>query len=236
MGYSISIQVSSNPLRKKLLDFMGVNYRRWSVVCGKDPSEWSGSSRGPTDDISYGVDKTSIGFDYGPMQGFERDYIYSVLRWMAIKVGDRKLEMNTDEDEYGPDEPVTFSEPIPYYRYDCDSHFTPILVVTKEQEAALLKDHRHWAVDEWGVRVGPTSIDHQIGSCSGVFFGPTSAHILADSKILGPAPKEDGEARDSWMALHQAIYLKYLKPELDENIALIRQEIQRLDQLWTSEL
>ena len=236
MGYSISIHVKSSALRQKMLDFMEANYHRWSVVCGKDPSEWSGSSRGPTDDISYGKTETSIGFDYGPMHGFERDYIYSVLRWMAIKVGDRKPVMHTDEDGNGPTEPVTFPEPIPYYKYDCDSYFTPILVVTEEQEAALPKDHHHWAVDEWGVRVGPTSIDHQIGSCSGVFFGPTSANILAESKILGPAPKEDGEARDSWMALHQAIYLKYLKPELDENIALIRQEIQRLDQLWTGEV
>lgn len=236
MGYSISIHVKSKPVRRKMLDFMEVNYRRWSVVCGKDPNEWSGSSRGPTDDLSYGGSKTSIGFDYGPMAGFERDYIYSVLRWMAIKVGDRKPVMNTDEGEKGPTEPVTFPEPIPYYKYDCDSYFTPILIATEEQEAALPEKHRHWAVDEWGVRVGPTGIDHQIGSCSGMFSNPTGASILAESKMLGPAPKEDGEEREAWMVKHRQVYLKYLKDEINENIALIRQEIQRLDQLWTSQV
>jgi len=218
-----------------MLDFLGVNYRRWSVVCGVDPNEWHGSAGEPTDDYSYGKTDGSIGFDYqSGMYGFERDYVYSVLRWMAIKVGDRKLELETDELDEG-NETHTFPEPTPYYKYDCDGHFTPILVVTEEQEVALPKDHRHWAVDEWGVRIGATSVEHKIGSCLGA-FGKHSASILAESKILGPIPREDGEARDSWMALHQAIYLKYLQPEVDENITSIRQEIQRLDQLWASEV
>lgn len=230
MGYSISIHVNSDSRRKKMLDFMEANYRRWSVVCGVPQDEWHGSAGSPTDDISYAKSNTSIGFDYqSGMYGFERDYVYSVLRWMAIKVGDRKSEIETDEDEV---ETNTFSEPVPYYKYDCDEHFTPILVVTEEQEAALPKEHRHWAVDGLGVRVGPTSIGHQIGSCLGR-FGQHSSSILTESKMLGPAPEEEGEARDSWVALHQEIFLKYLKPEIDTNIGLVRQEIQRLDLLWS---
>ena len=214
-----------------MLDFMGANYRRWSVVCGLESSEWHGSAGDPTDDYSYGKDENSIGIDYqSGLYGFERDYIYSVLRWMAIKVGDRKSEFETDEGDVGP-EISAFPEPVPYYKYDCDEHFNPILVVTKEQEADLPEEHRHWAVDSFGVRIGPTSIGHQIGSCSGM-FGQHSASILTESKMLGEAPKEEGPERESWLALHQEIYLKYLRPEIDENVTRIRQEIQRLDQLW----
>lgn len=236
MGYSISVHVSSDELRSKMLQFLEKGYRKWSVVCGKNPSKCHGSSRGPTDDLSYGGTKTSIGFDYqSGMYGFERDYIYSLTRWMAIKVGDRKTEMPTDEDEDGPAEVVAFPEPIPYYKYDCDSHLTPILVVTEEQEAALPEEHRHWAVDELGVRIGPTRIDSQIMSCQGM-FGPNSANLITETKSLGNVPNEDGEAREAWMALRREIFLKYLKGEIDENVGLIRQEIQRLDQLWASEV
>jgi hypothetical protein len=228
MGYSISIHVSSDELRGKILQFLEKNYRCWPAVCGKGKHSYS---RGPTDDISYGGTKTSIGFDYGAMSGFERDYIYSVLRWMAIKVGDRKTEMFTDETEEGPSELVIFLEPIPYYKYDCDSFFTPILVVTEEQELTLPESHRHWAVDEWGVRIGPIYVRSQIGSALGL-LRPDS-NFRADMDSLGTIPNEDGEARESWIAKQEGVFLKYLKPEIEENIGFIRQEIQRLDQLWT---
>jgi hypothetical protein len=229
MGYSISIQVPSDDLRRKMLGFMKAKYRRWSVVCGITHNEWNGSAGDPTDDYSYGKTENSIGFDYqSGMHGFERDYIYSVLRWMAIKVGDRQLTLKTDEDE---PELTTFQEPVPYYKYDCDEQFTPILVVTEDQEAELPEDHRYWAVDSLGVRIGPTSLDIQISSCSGV-FGEHSANILTESKMLGEAPKKEGPERESWMELHREIYLKYLRPEIDDNITRIRQEILRLDKLW----
>lgn len=212
---------------------MEKNFRRWCAVCGVKPDEWNGSASNPTEDI---FDRPkSIGFHYqSGMYGFERDYIYSVLRWMAIKVGDRKLKMKTDETDEGQ-EVVTFPEPVPYYNYDGDPVFTPILVVTEEQAAALTKNHRHWAVDEWGIRIGPTVADSQIMSCMGV-FRPNGPAILAESKALGELPKEEGPERESWFDKRRVIYLKYLKPEIDENISLIRKEIQRLDQLWTGKV
>lgn len=231
MGYSLAIPVKSDELRQKFLSFMQKNFRHWYVVCGKDPSEWHGSASDPTDRVSYGDAKTSIGFDYqSGMYGFERDYIYSVTRWMAVKVGDRTVRMDVGEDDY---QVVVFQEPTPYYIYDCDTNPTPVLVVTEEQEAALPDDQRQWAVDRWGVRVGPTCIDSQFMSCSGIVGKNTG--LIDDMNGLGCIPKED-EARSAWMASRREIFLKYLKPEIDENIALIREEIQRLDQLWAGEV
>ena len=231
MGYSINIRVKSKPLRHKVLEFMQANFRRWSVVCGKDPSEWHGSAGGPTDDLSYGKTETSIGFDYqSGMYGFERDYIYSVVRWMALKVGDRKTEMRIDTED-GGNVIHQFSEPTPYYIYDGEPDLNPLLVVTEEQEAALPKRQRQWAVDEWGVRVGLTAVYHQIGSCSGLLEDPGEA-IRAETKALGESPPEGTTEAEEWWEKRHGIYLKYLKPEIDENITLIRQEIQRLDKLW----
>jgi len=246
MGYSLAIRVRSDQLRPKFLKFLQTNFRRWSVVCGKDPSEWHGSASGPTDDISYGKTETSIGFDYqSGMYGFERDYIYSVIRWMALKVGDRKTKMRVDVPD-GGSVVHRFPEPTPYYIYDGEPDLNPLLVVTEEQAAALPKDQCQWAIDEWGVRIGPTAVDHRIGSCSGLFgvsrkgiiaeIGAVNhKEIIAEIEAIGSNPPEDKSGEEAWWARRREIYLKYLKPEIDENVDLIRQEIQRLDKLWAGE-
>ena len=235
MGYSLAIRVRSDELRQKFLKFLQNNFRRWSVVCGKDPSEWHGSASDPTDNLSYCGTKTSIGFDYqSGMFGFERDYIYSVIRWMAIKVGDRKDRMLIDEDDEGA-VILEFPESTPYYIYDGEKALNPVLVVTEEQAETLTDRPRHWSVDEWGVRIGPTATQYQVGSCTGL-YGEHGQEIIEELKAQGDPPPEEKTEEGAWWAKRRGIYLKYLKPEIDENVALIRQEIQRLDQLWAGEV
>jgi hypothetical protein len=232
MGYSLAIRVRSNKLRQEFLKFLQSNFHRWSIVCGKDPSKWQGSAGDPTETLSYGGSSTSIGFDYSSgMYGFERDYIYSVIRWMAIKVGDRKKQMLIDESGAGP-VIHQFSEPTPYYLYDGEPMLNPILVVTEKQAVDLPKDQCQLAIDEWGVRIGPTATYHRIGSCTGLI--EHGASILEETKALGEHPIEGTAEEEEWWEKRQEIYLKYLKDEMDENVKLIRQEIQRLDKLWTS--
>jgi len=236
MGYTISIPIKSQKLRVKFFKFIEQNYRRWPVIICKEPDKWRGSSGLLTDEV-FGC-PTSIGFDYqSGMGGFERDYLYSVIRWMAIKVGDRLTEMKTDETDGDYKVVVTFPQPTPYYNYDCEPFETPVLVVTEEQEASLDKDQRHWAVDEWGLRIGPTAVDHRILSASEtlLFKEESLKELIEEVKSLGQKPKNPDEV-DSWWERRRTIQLKYLKTNIDENITLIRKEIQRLDQLWMSEV
>jgi hypothetical protein len=165
------------------------------------------------------------------MLGFERDYIYSMIRWMAIKVGDRRTILGVEGDLDSHTE--TFQEPTPFYHYDCDVPQIPVLVVTEEQEAALNKERRYWAVDEWGVRIGPLSVDAQFMSCLGG-SSPNRDEFIEEIKALGKKPlaASGEEAQEAWDRLRREVSLKYLKPEIDANISIIRQEIQRLDKLW----
>jgi len=239
MGYSIVIQVKSDETRRKFLKFIQENFRHWNMVSGVDSSEWQGSAGEPTDDLSYGGTKTSIGFDYqSGMYGFERDYLYSVLRWMAIKVGDRKTRMVVDKDDEGA-VAIEFPEPTPYYVYDGEKNLNPVLVVPEEQVELLDKSPRHWAVDEWGVRIGASAIDHQIGSCikliGAIILGDEGETFKNETATLGPRPT-NGIGEEAWWAKRREIYLKYLKVEIDKNVSCIRQEIQRLDQLWAHEI
>jgi hypothetical protein len=231
MGYSLSIRVKSDQCRYKFLKFMQANFRHWSIVCGKEHSRWHGSASDLTDDISYGKTKTSIGFDYqSGMRGFERDYLYSVVRWMALKVGDRKKRMVVDETDNGY-MIHQFSEPTPYYIYDGEPVLNPLLVVTEDQAIAFPKNLCQWAIDEWGVRVGPTAVYSRIGSCSGL-IGEHRAAINEELKAIGSHPPEDKAGEEEWFGKRLEVYLKYLSNEMDENVNLIRQEIQRLDRLW----
>jgi hypothetical protein len=110
-------------------------------------------------------------------------------------------------------------------------------VVTEEQEATLDKKHRHWAVDEWGLRIGPTAVDHQILSASeAILFKDRPLKELVESiRTIGQKPKNPDKV-EAWWEQRRAIQLKYLKSDIDDNITLIRKEIRRLDQLWMSEV
>jgi hypothetical protein len=235
MGYTISIPIESKKIRVKFFKFMEKNFRHWSLITGKNPDEWHGSGGPPTDEVWERP--TSIGFDYqSGMGGFERDYLYSVIRWMAIKVGDRLPEMKTDETDDDHEVSVTFPQPVPYYNYDCEPLENPVLVVSENQIPTLNKNFRHWAVDEWGIRIGPTSIDHRILSASeATLFNGNLKEMIEEVKTLGQKPNNP-EGVEVWWERRKTIQLKYLQSTIDENLALIRKEIQRLDQLWVSEV
>jgi hypothetical protein len=106
MGYSIAIRCRSEQLRKRMLRFMKENF----VPADKLFSSVDmAAAPGVTTDMSYDEGKTGLGFDYSAwVQGEERAYICTVLRWMALKIG-RRRTWRKRWPEYGP---------LPHYVYD----------------------------------------------------------------------------------------------------------------------
>jgi len=89
MGYSVSIRVKDPALRKKAVAFMRREFRAFSEVIGKEMDtgvKW-GPIEGP---LAYDRRSSVIGFDYSHMSEPESHYIYSILRWMALRFGDTK--------------------------------------------------------------------------------------------------------------------------------------------------
>ncbi|MBD3262183.1 MAG: hypothetical protein GF334_11045 [Candidatus Altiarchaeales archaeon] len=82
MGYSIAIRAANKTLKKQMKSFMENNYRKPHELLGKknDYSRF-------TDDPSYDSHKRALGFDFNA-SGLERDYIFAVCRWMALKIGE----------------------------------------------------------------------------------------------------------------------------------------------------
>lgn len=96
MGYSIGVEARNSVLRDRMLRFTNREYRRHGQLLGmlKLPS-YSTEPRA-FGELSYslaGGAKAArvLGLDYGSgLYGFEREYAYAVVRWMALKVGARR--------------------------------------------------------------------------------------------------------------------------------------------------
>ncbi len=84
MGYSIAIRAENDMLLKKMIQFMEENYRNPHEIFGGE-----GDFSRLSDDLSYDDDKLAYGFDYNACEP-ERDYIFLICRWMAIKIGQKK--------------------------------------------------------------------------------------------------------------------------------------------------
>lgn len=214
MGYSISIRVTSAAKRKRMLRFMGRNFRGWpSVATLKDSFRSAGD---PTDDLDYDRSKIAIGFNYAShLCGWEREYTFAVLRWMALTVGNRKYFPTWSRTKKFPFLVPDGEEPWP-------------LIVATEAQALKLREDRQWAaVDELGMRSLPPfdiSITLDLPEKK---YQKFQAEVL---RKIGPCPKEgDGFA---WRHKYNQLLVKYAQPTYDWGVGLIRSELQRLDKLW----
>ena len=217
MGYSIAIRVSSVKKRAKMLAFMANNYCRWNLVWGKGESISAGNI---TTDLDYDTSaKTALGFNYkSHLRGWERVYVYDVLFWMALKVGNRKSRFKD-----GADKPFVSPTPLPYVVYDgCD--VWPVLSCASETTIKKLPGAKTWSVvDQFGVEYPSTSLTY---ACT-----PTKALLEALSKIPRPK-KSSGPSWEAWSRKWQATMFKFMLPEMKRMNSVIRKELMRLDQLW----
>ncbi len=88
MGYSISAKFPSEELRDEVLAFLDKNFRDWVTLLGlSDEVEYV---RGPTDDVSYGLDNIPlIGFDFSTTNTAVQ-YAYRICTWMAVLISQLK--------------------------------------------------------------------------------------------------------------------------------------------------
>jgi hypothetical protein len=92
--------------------------------------------RGPLGgkDLSYDRKPTSIGFDYSCLNDPERQYIWCVIRWMALNFGDH-FKFNGS------------SRMVPFYVYD--GHEKTAVLVGKDWEEKKNDNARQTFPDGW---------------------------------------------------------------------------------------
>jgi len=229
VGYSIAIRARNRKLRKKMVKFMTKNFRMWSDVLGKGKSISSRPGLGAEGLLDYDQSKLAVGFDYAShCHGWESCLIYSITRWMAIKIGQRKSKFSKSTVK-----PNKFRKPVPFMVYD-GYEFWPILVVKDLKEAMRLPKTARWcATDKLGVYIGPEVNRILTTYAERVFFDKKLSEAMAreTGKLFKNRPTGDKED-DEWREKYEDVKVKFMRPEIDEMLPLIRKEIARLDALW----
>lgn len=227
MGYSIGFMPRSEALGQRMLAVMRENYRPWPTVAGSKSGQYAGN---PTDDMSYDRRKNSIGLDYGVVSGWEREYAYSVVKWMAIRAGRRRSSFAKDAVT-----PNRFPTPVPYMTYDGCQNW-PIFVVSSARGLAAVPKSARWcATDELGMRSEPWR------AISSVLFDLPKVNISRAldraAKKAGPLPPKGDRGSDmtkhrAWHERHQQALYEICKSGYEEGARRMRDELSRLDRLW----
>lgn len=91
MGYTVATPIRDEESKARMLAFLEKNFKHWDELRGRALQNRGRGYRGPiaddaADGLSYDHGSCRIGFDFNT-PAFDRDYIFAVCRWMALKVG-----------------------------------------------------------------------------------------------------------------------------------------------------
>lgn len=184
--------------------FLLNQYRPWSALVGG--CDTVDNFQGPFIDNQLGSPgKCSIGFDYEPIMGPEREYHFAIVRWIAIQIGKRRSAFRS--------EGLRLSFPVPYVVLD-GSEVLPILLQAPWDENTLHASSH--VCDPLGMRVD----DHFVREFAWYCLPPDVFDRLAGA-LYGKTPG----------AIRKALIQEGL-PKAKEILGGIRAQITRIDVLW----
>lgn len=139
MGYSIAARAQNRTLLNKMTAFMEKYYRedpfKLEIVFSR-----RANNLGPKNThLSYDNNPMAIGFDYNACEP-ERDYIFAVTRWMALKIGSLTPKRHLGK--------------VPYIAYDgghCQDDRMPVLIREKWEDK-ISEEYRWALVDSVGFK------------------------------------------------------------------------------------
>ena len=209
MGYSISVRARSEALAIHMERFFEREYRTWQQVWGQEEGDPYSSQ--PHRDIDYAPSdsrKTLIGIDYGAIHGYERLYAYTLVRWIALKIGRKRRSFTEPK--------VKLDAAVPYLIYDVETGW-PILVRPMSEMA---KELRWCCCDELGLPLKPP-LELQ-------FEVDAPIRTEAFAKALAKFGSHGHETSEYAIELMTEQLLPLMNP--------LHVEMQRLDQLWQQEV
>ncbi len=146
MGYTLTVPCRNKEAQAEMLAFLDEYYREPETFI--DDFEDGGCSVPHGGPFAYHKDVGEhIGIDYTSWAP-EKDWAISVIRWIALRVGDRKLLPVFEEEDWGP------SAEVPYYIYDGTEDMA---IRLKDEWYGKGVEHcKKWIyVDEHGWNVNP---------------------------------------------------------------------------------
>lgn len=217
MGYSIGTHARTKRLQQKMLSFMAKEYRpHWKIRGLPEQPCYAGE---PTNDLSYIRSRDIVGIDYGAVAGFEREYGFVLVKWMALKISKLRWVFRGEESVT-----TSFRDPVPYMDYDgCDKW--PVL----QQPMSSVPEKLRWCcVDRWGFKLNKQWDE---------FAWESGSFAKAQAAAFKKFNVEDFSTadRDLRVKIHQATIVN-LWPKIKPILAPMRTEMKRLEKAWNDNL
>lgn len=187
-----------------MFEFLLEHFLPWPELLGE---ESLARFRGPsTDNLEAAKGKCIIGFDYPNLiEGPEHEYVFSVVRWVAIRVGKRRRTFRFDG--------LELDKPVPYYVFD-----------GLEPSPILLED-------EW--ENVPPNLLSCVHTRLGLRITPQVARELAWRFLDDEAYLKAAYPGMTQEEIRETLISTGME-DAQEVLTTIRHEIARLDALWTS--
>ena len=217
MGYSVKVRAKNKELQKKMLEFMRAEYRpHWQIRPRPRwwPKNYQDCYSSPPLENSYSG-RAFIEIAYNA-SGFERGYVFTLIRWMALQVGATRLSFK--------DPKVRFPEPVPFMVYEDEAW--PVLC---QSLSAVPKNLRWCCVDRFGMKL--KFDENYISELPGA---NTFSRANAKARKRYGAVSQEDFARLT-LSTHQKIQdarNRLLWPGIKKIMAPIRAEMKRLDKAW----
>jgi hypothetical protein len=202
MGYSVSVTIRSPALQARMREFLEASYRPWPDILDEDEET---QFQGPTDELEYAHAKHQLGFNYSTGGGAEREYVFALIRWMALHIGRRRSHFRMG----------SLDRAAPYYVYD-GAEVVPVLHAT--EWATLPSALLAYRVDPYGLR-----FDGEIARGLAWYYIPEGTYERVSVTHQGKSSDTVREALiESGIERARTV------------LQFIRAEIARLDVLWTT--
>jgi hypothetical protein len=201
VGHSISVTVRSQRLKEAMFGLLADLYHPWPEIVDEDgpPAFW-----GPLiDDLACSQGKCLIGWDHQPVDGPERLYNFSLIRWIAIRVGRKQKRFRGDN--------LSLNRPVPYWVQDGE-RACPIC----PDGGGVLVPTGVPLYDRYGLPIGPKAAQE------------LSWHYIPDVAHGVISATHHGKPLDE---IQQAL-MNAGMPGALASIRVIRSEIAKLDVLW----
>lgn len=160
MGYTISTSAKSAELADRMHVFLKTHALYWELIVKAAglPERFAFESASPNSPEGFllGVwreGKTTIELSYSTISGWDRVYLFTLIRWVAIRIGRERRKFQQD---FGRVQALRLKESAPYWVYDGQTDdATPILVCPNWTDAQRWgRRYRPFTTDEYGVRLG----------------------------------------------------------------------------------
>jgi len=206
MGYSISVSAKSHRLKEEMCRFLHAEYRSWPAVL--EDEELTAGFAGPLidADLAHAAGKCAVGFDYGQVAGPEREYHYSIMRWVALKIGKHRSKFRSPN--------VTLERSVPYLMFDASETWPILLEPDWPTAPTILRLH---VCDSLGMRMDLDMIARELAWY----------HIPDDTYERVTVTHQGRSVEEIQSTLIDAGF-----DGAKRTLRIIRSQVGRLDDLW----